>query len=148
MSIQSDYRAGQREFAEWLRENGVRKVYTVDNGRKVSADGWEHFAWSITVGGANDSAYVFPFMQGVGHTKRPELTELMASLLSDAQSVLSASNFGDWAADLGYSEDSRKAEALYTQILENGDKLAKLFGTAKLDKLLERVAPILERAGL
>lgn len=148
MSIQTDYRAGQREFAGWLSDRGIRRKYALDNGREVGEDGWEHFSWSITVGGADDSAYVFPFMQGVGIDKRPELTDLMASLLNDAQSVLSSSNFEDWASDLGYDPDSRNAMAIYTQIVDNGAKLAKLFGTAKLDKLLDAVAPILERAGL
>lgn len=153
MSIQSDSRAGQREFAEWLREHGVRRTYTVDNGRKITDDGWEHFSWTITVAnrGANAASaatYQFPYMQGLGYTKPPELTDLMAALLNDASTIVNSAGFEDWASELGYDSDSRTAERLYGQVVDNNAKLAKLFGTADLAALLDAVQPILERAGL
>jgi hypothetical protein len=43
----------------------------------------------------------------------PVLADVLYCLVSDAQSVTYASGFEDWAADMGYDDDSRKAEAAY-----------------------------------
>lgn len=46
----------------------------------------------------------------------PNDRDVIASLLLDA-SVLDAWSFADWAADCGYSDDSRKARAIYDECL-------------------------------
>lgn len=46
----------------------------------------------------------------------PNDRDVIASLLLDA-SVLDAGGFADWAADCGYSDDSRKARAIYDECL-------------------------------
>jgi hypothetical protein len=47
----------------------------------------------------------------------PNPVDVFASLINDSD-VLNSSTFEDWAANFGYSEDSRKAEAIYQACLK------------------------------
>jgi hypothetical protein len=146
----SNYKAGQREVMRWLTGYGIRLVKVDDLGMARDDDGWEHFAWTLTVENGYHNPpvkYEFPFRQGTAHTQKPTLVDLMSSLLSDASCVL-GNSFDDFCADLGYDPDSRKAEAIYHQIEENNAKLAKLFRTTDLDALLAKYEPLREAAGL
>tara|TARA_Y100000310_G_scaffold297836_1_gene331201 strand:+ start:3372 stop:3893 length:522 start_codon:yes stop_codon:yes gene_type:complete len=44
---------------------------------------------------------------------RPEIEDVLNCLASDAASVRNARHFEEWASELGYDEDSRKAEDIY-----------------------------------
>lgn len=67
---------------------------------------------------------------------KPELRDVLYSLVSDSD-VLESSGFEDWASNLGYDTDSRKAEAIYNSCIEIALKLKALIGQANLDKLRE-----------
>jgi hypothetical protein len=154
-----NYKAGQREVMRWLTAKGIRLKKVEDLGMQRDADGWEHFAWRLTVenwrGGSGTgrareeggASYEFPYMQGTAHTKPPTLVDIMSALLSDASCVLGR-DFEEFCSDLGYEPDSRKAERLYGQIVENNAKVCKLFGTTDLDGLIEKYEPLREAAGL
>ena len=50
------------------------------------------------------------FTKGYGHEgKPPDLAEILRCVVSDAQTLEGAASFEDWARDLGYTSDSRKA---------------------------------------
>ena len=145
-----NYRAGQREVMRWLTGYGIKLAKVEDLGMQ-NDDGWDHFAWSLTVVNNydhNQTAYVFPFNQGLAHTDKPTLVDIISALLSDASCVLSARDFEDFASNLGYDPDSRKAEKIYHQIIRNNAKLCKLFRTTDLDELLTKYEPLREKAGL
>lgn len=66
----------------------------------------------------------FPFWMGAAHGKtRPTAVEVMDCLCADAAGIENATGFEDWAADLGYDPDSRRAEAIYKQCGELADEL-------------------------
>lgn len=67
---------------------------------------------------------------------KPDLRDVLYSLASDA-SVLDCSGFEDWASDLGYDTDSRKAEAIYRACLEIALKLRNTLGEDGLARLRE-----------
>jgi hypothetical protein len=67
---------------------------------------------------------------------KPELRDVLHSLVLDAY-VLESSGFEDWARNLGYDTDSRKAEAIYKECIEQSLKLKALIGQENLDKLRE-----------
>lgn len=71
-------------------------------------------------------------------TKKVKLdpSNVVYSLLSDS-SVLDSSSFEEWARDLGYDTDSRKAEATYRACLEIALKLRNGIGEANLKILQE-----------
>lgn len=54
-----------------------------------------------------------PFYQGRAVCEEPTAASVIYCLISDALSVESATSFEDWADNLGYDRDSRKAEKTY-----------------------------------
>ena len=74
--------------------------------------------------------------QRTAANSKPDLCDVLASLALDA-SVLDAASFEDWAADLGYDTDSRKAEVIYRECLKTALRLRSSLGEAALSELLE-----------
>lgn len=75
----------------------------------------------------------FPFHTGSAHTTEPTAADVMECLLSDAATLTDITSFEDWANELGYDTDSRKAERAYKAVVRQGERLAYLLG----DDLLE-----------
>lgn len=69
-----------------------------------------------------------------GPTINPKPADVVYSLTLDA-SVLDYATFEDWASDLGYDPDSRKAEAAYRTCLEIALKLRVALGEDGLKRL-------------
>jgi hypothetical protein len=67
------------------------------------------------------------FWQGSAHRDEPTAKDVLECLLSDA-SVEDYNGFEDWASDMGFDEDSRKAEKIYRDVLTQTEKLKKLLG--------------------
>lgn len=82
--------------------------------------------------------HVYSF--GMSSRKRepilPDACDVLASLSMDS-SVLDASGFEEWARDLGYDTDSRKAEAIYRACLDIALKLRNGLGESALAELVE-----------
>lgn len=76
------------------------------------------------------------FSMGYGHTgAEPTAEQVIDCLASDASSV-DQSTFVQWARDLGYDEDSRKAEATYKACEHGTFKLKAFLGDALYETLL------------
>lgn len=71
---------------------------------------------------------------GYGPLLTPNACDVVASLVMDSN-VLAAGGFEEWARDLGYDTDSRKAEATYKACLEIALKLRNGIGEAGLQQL-------------
>lgn len=70
--------------------------------------------------------------------KAPTAASVLHSLLLDAQAL--EQSFSDWAGDLGFDTDSRKALSTYEACCESGQTMRKLFTRQQretLNKLLE-----------
>jgi hypothetical protein len=65
---------------------------------------------------------------------RPLLRDVLYSLVLDASAV-DAGSFEMWAADYGYDTDSRAAEKVYRQCLDDGLKLRAMIGNDALATL-------------
>ncbi len=144
----TNYKAGQREFDRWLRDDhGFRIIRIVDKGLQRNGDGWDHFAWTMGVTSQHTAeVYEFPYMAGTAHKGKPTLIDMIGALLSDAGCA--TGSFQDFCADLGYDDDSVKVRNLFDQILVNNGRLLRLFGATSLDALLSTVASRMEAAGL
>jgi hypothetical protein len=80
------------------------------------------------------------FSMGYGHGGRePQTREVLDCLTSDASSV-EWDSFEDWADNLGYDRDSRKAERIYKTIERETVKLKKFLGANLFDELNQNVA--------
>jgi hypothetical protein len=113
-------------FDEFCDKHRVT-IHTI--GRSLTKDdrGWEHYAMTCLLKYERRSLKT-PFMQGTAHADEPTAAEVLACLISDAQSVESARSFEDWCGDLGYDSDSRKAEATYKACEATGGKLRRFLG--------------------
>lgn len=92
------------------------------------ADGWEHYAYTVRLR-RGTRTLTTPWAQGLGLTQRPTAEDVLASLMLDASGYDNAEgSFEEWASEYGYSEDSRKAEALYRQVGTLTRKLKRFLG--------------------
>lgn len=95
-------------------------------GRKVSARFTDKQLWSATAAKLAKFQKVAPKLEDVAH-----------SLLSEGSAYFDAQRFEDWAADLGYDPDSRKAEATFKACDEIGRALSRAFTPEQLEGLRE-----------
>jgi hypothetical protein len=83
-------------------------------------------AWTVTLKFEKRQMSI-PFFQGYGHNgKEPELKSVLSSLVSDWN--CGKDDFEDFCSNLGYDQDSRKAESTWKACRASGTKLEKLFG--------------------
>lgn len=73
-------------------------------------------------------AMTVPFYTGPAWSREPDLDDVMECLRSDAAGVINASCFEEWADDLGFDSDSRRAEATYRQVQRQTEELRRLLG--------------------
>lgn len=69
-----------------------------------------------------------PFYMGAALDHEPSAADVLSCLISDATLVMSASNFEEWARNLGYDPDSRKAETAYKACRVIAPKVRQLLG--------------------
>lgn len=121
-----------------LSEMGVtfswtRKPQRTDNLDQIWGDNASH--WSVEISRGTESV-TFWYSMGSAHTGTPDLLDVMHSLLSDISNV-EAQEFEDWAADLGFDPDSRKAERIFEACKETLEYLQRLFSESEIEGLQE-----------
>jgi hypothetical protein len=72
----------------------------------------------------------------------PQLADVMHSLMMDGEAFFDATTFEDWAANLGYDADSRKAETIYKACDDIGRKLARGIPSEVLAQVREIVSEL------
>jgi hypothetical protein len=70
--------------------------------------------------------YSFNYWQGIGIKDGPTAEGCLDSLLSDADAA--GETFGEFCGNMGYDEDSRTAERIYTACRKEGVSLKRLLG--------------------
>jgi hypothetical protein len=77
------------------------------------------------------------FSTGLGLNGNPEAKDVLDCLAMDASCIENSRNFEDFANDIGYDPDSRKAEKIYKVILRQAEQLKKfLLGNDNYNTLL------------
>lgn len=84
----------------------------------------------------NRRQMTIPFSQGYGISGEPTAADVLNCLASDSASVENARSFEDWASDLGYDPDSRKAEKIFKACETQAEKLKKFLGDDLYQELL------------
>ncbi len=101
---------------------GAPDVDFEPNDWRATATGWtvklRYGKTSLTV----------PFWQGSAHEKPPTAADVISCLLSDTVNVENARDFEEWARDLGFDTDSRKAKKTYNQCERIGRRVRALLG--------------------
>jgi hypothetical protein len=76
---------------------------------------------------------------GRAHTSEPTAADVLNSLASDAQNIEYVDGFEQWADELGYDPDSRKAFATFQTIRKQSLALQRLLGEGAYGELLNDV---------
>lgn len=73
----------------------------------------------------------------VSEKRIPSVSDMLCNLSDSLCTFEDAGSFEEFAADFGYDSDSRKAEKLYNDVMDEGRKLKALLGHKLADELLE-----------
>ena len=69
------------------------------------------------------------FSKGYGHHgEEPHLEEILDCMASDGSSIENVASFEEWANELGYDTDSRKAERIYNLCVKQSEELKTIMG--------------------
>lgn len=119
-------------------------------------NGEPELKWGVTVYRLSETLLTCEYTAGIGHAPSypamaahdecrtgksvtgkailPDSRDVIQSLCIES-SALDYGCFEDWARDLGYDTDSRKAEAIYRECLQHAIMLRARLGSEKFDHL-------------
>lgn len=88
-------------------------------------DKWEHNAWKVTLR-FGKRTLTADFKMGMGNQGEPPIPDVVAAIVRDAD----CGNYSldEFCSELGYEEDSRKAEKIWRQCKAMLPKVKKFFG--------------------
>lgn len=115
VEMKTYYSVGPGIVESWLREHGP----------------WSGRQLLKTAPRCVDAA---TFIETHGKKYRPELADVLDCLAMDTCGA--DESFEDWAGELGYDADSRKAEAIYRACQDNARQLRNLLGHEALETLV------------
>lgn len=126
---------------QFIAQYNVRAdVKPADRNPNVVADDWtrdaSHYRIVLHAGPRQLTTY---FSMGSAHTREPGAAEVLDSLASDASSVEYVRDFEQWADEIGYDPDSRKAFATFEVVRKQSAALKRLLGDDAYDELLNEV---------
>ena len=118
---------------QWVQEHRIR-IETEQVSENPNAPTWEanHYKVVLRRGRKQLTTY---FSTGFGLRGEPTATDVLDCLARDAASV-ECGSFEEWAADLGYDPDSRKAEALFRVCERQTEALRRFLGDGLLRDLM------------
>lgn len=105
----------------------IRAEVKYGNDYRGDDDGWRASSnpWTVTLKNGRRRMTV-PYWTGSAITDEPTAADVLESLLLDAS--VGDQSFHDFCADLGYDEDSRKAERLHRECQRIAERLARFLG--------------------
>jgi hypothetical protein len=135
------------------RDAPLFTLKTEYQGKETDADKWTHYAWRVTITRLSQTkkpAYsmTIPYRMGTAHSTPtkpspldrvngdtpeptptpPDIKTILWNLISDAATLEYVDSFEEWARELGYDPDSRKAEKIYHACEEETRKTRRLLG--------------------
>lgn len=145
-----DYEIAREELNTLFKSLRLEGVCTLI-GLRTDESKWKHYLWNVTIqteaGAGPRVSTDIPYRCGTGHVhplkpgqnpryhaprpKAPSPAEVLACIAREVQDAQGA--FEDWAADLGYDADSRKAEQTYHQCRTEARHLTSL-GLSREDR--------------
>lgn len=124
-----------RQITDFLTVHGITMTAEqVDRNPNMDATDMDH--WRCTFR-RQRRVFTSYYSMGYGHNgKQPDAADVLDTLASNATSVANTQSFEEWARDLGFDPDSRKAERTYRTIEGQSAKLAKFLEDAAYQDLL------------
>lgn len=107
----------------------------------MDSDGWQATHYKVTLRRTDPATgkrrqLTTYFSQGLAHTSPPKAHSVLSCLAMDAASVSNGESFDDWAGNLGYDPDSRKAERIYLAIQQQSSALQQFLGDEAYEQAL------------
>lgn len=110
-----------------------RDVDPDQKGISVDRDGWPFDAWKVTLR-LGKRRYTVEYRMGTGHAGRPpSVKTVVDSLVSDAD-LGEENSLEDFCGELGYDEDSRKAEKVYKACQGVAHRLRQFLGEERYEE--------------
>lgn len=124
-------------LAQFVERHHVKLAAERTDANPAMPDSRDMDHWKVTLR-AQGRRMSLVFSQGYGHNgKKPDVASVLDCLASDASSFDNAQSFEDWAADMGWDTDSRKAERTFKAIKRQSERLKRFLGsTAAYETLL------------
>ncbi len=130
-----------RTLADFIAQTGItmtaRQVASNPHMTDMG-EGARHWRCTLRNG---TTRIVVAFSQGSAHTEAPTVADLLDCLASDARAYDGAQDFADFASELGYDADSRKAYRTYKACGDLSTRLCRLLGGDLYHELLHEVEP-------
>jgi hypothetical protein len=122
--------------AAFINRHGIRADarWADDNPNALDmAPGSSH--WRVTLRNRAGRQMTVPFSMGPALSHEPTAREVLSCLIDDAASAEYARSFEEWADELGFDPDSRKAERTYRAVERQSAQLRRFLGDAYQDAL-------------
>lgn len=129
-------------LSEFIEKHGIGLRYaSVHTNPNMDDPKWDANHYSVTLRYNRDDRPTMGlfFSQGKGIKGGPKAAAVLDCLASDAASIENAGSFEEWASELGYDEDSRKAERTYRICCDQARQLKEWLGAAAYQELLWQV---------
>jgi len=128
----------------FIRKHNIKvdSVMVGENPHMIDQD-WPAYHYKVTL--KRDKTYfgtrerrqmTLFFSMGIGLDHEPETQDVLECLSSDCVSVENTQSFEDWASDLGYDMDSRKAYKTYKICQKQAERLECFLGKSLYNTLL------------
>ena len=120
---------------QFVNKNRIkaRAEWADSNPHMADSQNMNHFKVTLKAAGRQMTLY---FSQGYGISGEPTAADVLNCLASDSASVENARSFEDWASDLGYDPDSRKAKKIFKACEKEAERLKKFLGNDLYKTLL------------
>jgi hypothetical protein len=135
--ITTDYGAGSAHcpaYKQSVRRLGAQNSIMRQDAIRFECE--EGYAANVFDNANSPNGYTVRRIDAKGARLEPNALDVIHSLLMDGGAIDEGS-FEDWASNLGYETDSRKAEAMYRACVDIGLKLRNALGEAGLSELRE-----------
>jgi hypothetical protein len=122
-------------LSRFVAKHGVtiRSEWADANPNMDSDQQMNHYKVTLRAKGRQLTTY---FSMGLGLSGEPKVGNVLDCLASDSASIENARSFEDWAGDLGYDTDSRKAEKTFKACERQAAKLKQFLGEDAYNELL------------
>ncbi len=133
--LRTPYHMGAAHLENWIKEHcrpsphGIVSVTFHNEPPRDFSKEWRKLARKL------DYAHCMHYaMEKFGHKFKPDIRDVLNCLARDCACVENSQSFDDFARDLGYDQDSIKAETIYRTIRDQARAIERMLGRSEYQK--------------
>jgi hypothetical protein len=120
----------------FIVQNRIKFTAEEIGSRADGSEGWiggsRHWRCKFRCG---RKSMTVEYSQGPAIERDPTASDVLDCIASDVGGIKSARSFEEWASDLGYDTDSRKAEQTFKAIERQAARLESMLGVEATERL-------------